>query len=101
MQLTDLGVHKVIRRAYFSSLVMTREVLLELGDSREKVDDILARFQRFDERTLAQQQAIHRDPERMRQSAREAAKELEQLFEADRESQDPRRETTNAEVQAS
>jgi monovalent cation:proton antiporter-2 (CPA2) family protein len=62
MQLTDLGVHKVIRRAYFSSLVMTREVLLELGDPREKVDDILARFQRFDERTLAQQQAIHRDP---------------------------------------
>lgn len=101
MQLTDLGVHKVIRRAYFSSLVMTREVLLELGDSREKADDILARFQRFDERTLQQQQAIHRDPERMRQSAREAAKELEQLFEADRESQASPRKTANAEPQAS
>jgi voltage-gated potassium channel Kch len=101
MQLTDLGVHKVIRRAYFSSLVMTREVLLELGDSREKIDDILARFQRFDERTLAQQQAIHRDPERMRQSAREAAKELEQLFEADRQSQEPTRATADAQASAS
>ena len=87
MQLTDLGVNKVIRRAYYSSLVMTREILLELGDARATVDEVLARFQRFDERTLAQQQAIHRDPERMRQSAREASKELEQLFEADRESQ--------------
>jgi monovalent cation:proton antiporter-2 (CPA2) family protein len=101
MQLTDLGVHKVIRRAYYSSLVMTREVLLELGDEREKIDDMLARFQRFDERTLAQQQAIHRDPERMRQSAREAAKELEQLFEADRESQEPEREATNAQAPVS
>lgn len=90
MQLTDLGVHKVIRRAYYSSLVMTREILLALGDARETVDEVLARFQRFDERTLAQQQAIHRDPERMRQSAREAAKELEQLFEADRASQKTR-----------
>jgi monovalent cation:proton antiporter-2 (CPA2) family protein len=101
MQLTDLGVHKVVRRAYYSSLVMTREVLLELGDPREKVDDILARFQRFDERTLAQQQAIHRDPERLRQSAREAAKELEQLFEADRESQEPSRETADGQGPAS
>ncbi len=86
MHLMDLGVHKVVRRAYFSSLHMTRDVLIELGDAPEKVDDILVRFQRFDQDTLARQQAIHRDPERMRQSAKEAAKELEQLFEDDRRS---------------
>ncbi|MGQ0619509.1 MAG: monovalent cation:proton antiporter-2 (CPA2) family protein [Panacagrimonas sp.] len=83
MQLMDLGVQRVVRRAYFSSLHLTRHVLTELGDSAEKADDILARFQRFDEETLLRQQAIHRDPTQLAQSAREAAKELEQLFEAD------------------
>ena len=89
LQLMDLGVHKVVRRAYFSSLHMTRDVLIELGDAPERVDNILARFQRFDQETLLRQQAIHRDPKQMAQSAREASRELEQLFEADRES-DPR-----------
>lgn len=88
MQLMDLGVHKVIRRAYFSSLHLTREILEELGDPPEKAKDILTRFQRYDEQMLLRQQAIHRDPEQLRQSAHEAAKELEQLFEADRESAD-------------
>jgi voltage-gated potassium channel Kch len=83
MQLMDLGVHKVVRRAYFSSLHLTRDVLMELGDSAERAEDILARFQRFDEETLMRQQAIHRDPTRLAQSAREAARELEQLFESD------------------
>ncbi|TDU24300.1 Kef-type potassium/proton antiporter (CPA2 family) [Panacagrimonas perspica] len=87
MHLMDLGVHKIVRRAYFSSLHMTRDVLIELGDAPEKVDDILVRFQRFDQDTLLRQQAIHRDPERMRQSAKEASKELEQLFEDDRRSE--------------
>ena len=86
MHLMDLGVHKVIRRTYYSSLHLTRDVLIELGDAPEKVEDILGRFQRFDQETLLRQQAIHRDPERMRQSAKEAAKELEQLFEDDRRS---------------
>jgi monovalent cation:proton antiporter-2 (CPA2) family protein len=89
MHLMDLGVHKVVRRAYFSSLHMTRDVLIELGDAAEKADDILTRFQRFDQDTLLRQQAIHRDPERMRQSAKEASKELEQLFEDDRRSVPP------------
>ena len=84
MQLMHIGVHKVIRRAYFSSLHMTRDVLIELGDAPEKAEDILKRFQKFDQETLLKQLAVHRDPEQLRQSAREAAKELEHLFEADR-----------------
>lgn len=86
MQLMDLGVHRVIRRAYFSSLHLTREILEELGDPPDKAQDILTRFQRYDEQMLQRQVAIHRDPEQLRQSAYEAAKELEQLFEADRQS---------------
>lgn len=83
MQLMDLGVHKVVRRAYFSSLHLTRHVLMELGDSEQRADDVLTRFQRFDEETLLRQQAVHRDPTQLAQSAREAARELEQLFESD------------------
>lgn len=87
LQLMDVGVHRVVRRAYFSSLHMTRELLEELGDSAERAEQIVSRFQRFDEQTLLRQQAIHRDPEQLAQSAREAAAELKLLFESDRDAQ--------------
>lgn len=84
MQLMDLGVHRVIRRAYHSSLHLTREILIDLGDEPERADVMIERFRRFDEETLLRQQAIHRDPAQLVQSAQDAARELEQLFESDR-----------------
>lgn len=86
MQLMDLGVHKVIRRAYFSSLEMTRWTLEELGEDRETAKDVVNRFRRFDQKNLLQQQAIHHDETKMVQSARDAARDLERLFELDSES---------------
>jgi voltage-gated potassium channel Kch len=86
MQLMALGVHRVIRRAYFSSLEMTRELLQELGDTPEYAGSVIERFQRFDQETLLRQQAFHRDEKQLMQSAHDAAKELEQLFESDQES---------------
>ena len=83
MHLTDIGVHRVIRRAFYSSLEMTRHVLAEMGDHEDRIRTAIERFKRFDAQSLARQQAIFRDETKMMQSAQEAARELEQLFESD------------------
>lgn len=85
MQLMDLGIPHIIRRAYFSSLEMTRRLLIELGEAEVSAANAIDIFRRFDETALAKQQAVYRDQQRLIQTAQEAARELEQLFEADRE----------------
>ncbi|MBV8062289.1 MAG: NAD-binding protein, partial [Nevskia sp.] len=87
LRLMDLGIADVIRRAYGSSLEMTSQLLLALGESEERVERDIARFRRHDRDTLLRQQAIHRDEQQMIQTAKESAKELQQLFEADLEEQ--------------
>ena len=83
LKLMDLGVNDVVRRAYFSSLEMTRQLFVLLGDTPAAADRAIAKFKRHDEATLLKQQAVFRDEARLLQSAQDAAKELEQLFESD------------------
>ena len=61
-------------------------LLLALGESEERVARDIARFRQHDHDTLLRQQAIHRDEQQLIQTAKEAARELEQLFESDLES---------------
>ncbi|MDR3418312.1 MAG: monovalent cation:proton antiporter-2 (CPA2) family protein [Nevskia sp.] len=88
LKLMDLGVADVIRRAYGSSLELTAELLRALGESEERIQRDIARFRQYDHDTLLKQQAVHRDQEQLIQTARDASKELEQLFEEDLASQD-------------
>jgi len=88
MQLMDLGVTDVIRRAYGSSLEMTADLLRALGEADDRIARDVERFRRHDQETLLKQQAVHRDEQQLIQTAKEASKELEQLFEADMESQE-------------
>jgi monovalent cation:proton antiporter-2 (CPA2) family protein len=83
LRLMDLGVHRVIRRAYHSSLEMARELLVELGDEPATAERTIRTFREHDEATLLRQQALYRDEKELIQSAQDAARELEQLFEAD------------------
>jgi len=83
LNLMDVGVEQVIRRSYFSSLEMTRQLLLALGEGPEAVEHLLHTFRTHDEATLRGQQAVFRDEQQLIQSARDAARELEQLFESD------------------
>jgi len=83
LQLMDMGVVDVIRRAYGSSLEMTAQLLRALGETEERIARDIERFRRHDHETLLKQQAIHRDEQQLIQTAKEAAKELQQLFEAD------------------
>jgi voltage-gated potassium channel Kch len=83
MQLMDIGITDVIRRSYGSSLEMTAKLLDALGESEEQIARDVERFRHHDQETLLRQFAVFHDEQRLIQTARESAKELEQLFEED------------------
>ena len=91
MKLMDLGITDVIRRSYVSSLEMSETLLSVLGETEQDARLSIETFRRHDEKTLARQHAIYRDEQKLMQTAREAAEELEQLFESDRVTSDPAR----------
>ena len=72
-----------VRETFFSSMEMSRLVLLGLGLTEEQVQARLRRFQRHDEKVLRQQYKVHGDQDAVMQSAREARAELETLFQGD------------------
>jgi len=81
----DLGIDEVMRRSYGSSIEMTGRLMQALGFSETQVQRDLNRFRRHDHETLLRQHAVHRDELALIQTAKEAARELELLFEADTE----------------
>ena len=84
-QLMDLGV-KVIRRETFgSALSLTREVLTELGFSSAEAKAMIKRFRIHDRQRLYDDYEHAGDIEKLQQRARDAANELEELFEQDEE----------------
>lgn len=87
LQLIELGVRPedVIRRAYFSSLEMTRRVLLALDLPHHEVHRAVDMFHQKDQETLARQQAVYQDEAAMRQATSQFTRELEELFQADAE----------------
>ena len=84
MRLMDLGITDVIRRAYYSSLEMGRQLLLAMGEPEAQARRAIDTFHKHDEATLLKQLSVFRDEKQLIQSAQDAARELEQLFEADR-----------------
>lgn len=83
-RLLDLGVPFVIRETFVSSLEMAEEVLEWLGAAPKEARRSVALFRAHDEATLAEQQAIRDDEEKLRVTIQESAAQLERLFEADR-----------------
>lgn len=88
--LMDRGVTHFVRETYDSSLRLTGGVLESLGLPPEETRHTLDTFREHDERTLIRQHAVHHDENRLIQTSRQAAAELQALFEADRE--DPEQE---------
>jgi len=79
----DLGVKLLVRETLFSSMELSRQVLLELGFDRQEADRTITAFHDFDEKLLHQQHAIYRDEQQLIATARQAADELKGLFEAE------------------
>jgi monovalent cation:proton antiporter-2 (CPA2) family protein len=88
--LMDRGVKNVIRETFLSSLDMAGDVLQALGETEARVETTLRRFRRHDEQTLQAQYAVKDDEEKLLSTSREAAKQLEKLFEADEVAEEPR-----------
>jgi voltage-gated potassium channel Kch len=84
-RLMDLGCELIERETFRSSLHLAHEVLTALGVSEWDAQLTVTRFQAHDEQTLLRQHAVYHDETQLRQTAIDAAKELESLFEQDRE----------------
>ena len=82
-KLMDLGVKHIFRETLLSSLAMTELVLTTLGHSDEQAKDIVNAFCKRDSRLLVEQHAIHESEEKLIQSVKDTADELEQLLRGD------------------
>lgn len=82
-RLMDLGAKAIVRETFASSLELGEQLLVGLGWTPDDAREAARRFRAHDERTLAQQYAVRHDEQALMQSVREAALELEHLFEAD------------------
>ncbi len=82
--LMDAGVTEIIRDTYASSLEMAVQVLEALGETPAAAREAARRFRVHDEATLAAQYQVKEDEGKFLATTREAAQQLEKLFEADR-----------------
>jgi monovalent cation:proton antiporter-2 (CPA2) family protein len=87
--LMDAGVTAVIRETYAASLEMAAAVLAALGETPAAAREAVRRFRQHDEQTLIAQYQVKEDEEKFIATSREAAAQLERLFEADRERSQP------------
>ena len=81
--LRDLGIEHIWRETYLSSLGMAYRVLCDLGISENDAYKSIELFRDYDEKSLAQQQRVYTDEEKIYESHRNALAELEHLFEND------------------
>lgn len=95
IQLMSLGLkpEDLIRRSYFSSLEMTRRVLMALDFSPLAATNTVTLFREKDEDFLLRQQASLPDAAALRASVEQYTEELEQLFQADADAVDESSET--------
>ncbi len=85
--LMDLGVRKFFRETLLSSLNLAEEVLCSLEMPRSEAHETIEKFKAHDEATLFKQHAIHHDETQYIQGVRDAAEELQVLFETDIDSE--------------
>jgi glutathione-regulated potassium-efflux system protein KefB len=85
-RLRDLGVEMIWRETFAASLDMARRALLSLGFDDAASDRAVSLFKRHDEQQLDAQYAVQHDEAQLIQTTKEAAEQLQELFEADSQS---------------
>jgi len=91
--LKELGLAYIMRETYLSSLDMAAMTLESLGEDAAIARAAVKRFRQHDEATLEIQYGIKEDEAKLIANAREAAQQLEKLFEADVPQSDTTRES--------
>lgn len=92
IKLMDLGIRYFVRETYFSSLELAQNTLEALGLSRADAEESIRRFDIHDRKLLEQQLLAGDDEQMLIQTAHQAARELEGLFEEDVLGAEPIRE---------
>ena len=82
-KLMDLGIKHIFRETLLSSLAISEKVLTSLGISEEDTAMATKSFHERDERLLIDQHPFHQSEEKLMQSARDTAAELDQLLKDD------------------
>ncbi len=82
-RLRDLGVKAIFRETFPSSLEVAHQALLRLGFGVAAVQRAATFFKQHDEAQLDAQYAVHHDEAQLIQTTRDAADQLQELFEAD------------------
>lgn len=82
-RLIDIGVDVVRREMFLASLDMTRELLEGLGLPPKQARQVIETFARHDRQRLYDEYKHASDDAKMRERARKAAEELEELFRRD------------------
>ncbi len=82
--LMDRAINAIVRDTFHSSLKLAERVLEALDIPKEDAERAVALFAEHDERNLVASHAIAHDEQKLIQSSQDAAKELADLFEADR-----------------
>ena len=85
--LMDLGIKHIFRETLLSSLAMSEQVLTDLGHEKGVARHITETFRDRDARLVREQHAVQHDEEKLVQSARETANELESLLRNDLQGQ--------------
>ena len=85
--LMDLGIEHIFRETLLSSLAMSEQVLTDLGHEKSMARHITETFRDRDARLVREQHAVQHDEEKLVQSARETANELESLLRNDLQGQ--------------
>ena len=83
-KLMDLGIEHIFRETLLTSLAMSEQVLEALGRHREEAKHIVDAFHERDARLLLEQHEIYDSEEKLIQSARDTATELEALLRRDK-----------------
>ncbi len=86
-RLMDVGVDYIIRETLVSALELAEKVLVSTGISAWDAKSTIEQFRAHDERTIKRQHAVYHDETQLIQTSRQAAKELQGIFESDRETQ--------------
>ena len=82
-KLMDVGVDRIFRDTLLSSLAMGESVLEKLGLGDRDIRHISDTFRDADEKLLLEQHALQDSEDKLIQSAKDAAAELESIFEQD------------------
>ena len=83
--LMEFDIEAIVRETFFSSLRLTELVLHGVGLSAEDARATVQAFRERDEKSLILQRDIYDDETQLIQSAKQVARELEELFEDDGE----------------